>query len=138
MTEADRTLAESGIHLPPDYQAVTSALRLLSPSTLNDSATAASWLEVMELSGDTGSGVYGHNWIDTTADHRDALRGITAPCRVIAFADDLVTPPHLCAEVAELIPDCDLVEIPDCGHIGYLERPEAVNTAIIEFLDKHA
>ncbi|MFE9421946.1 alpha/beta fold hydrolase [Kitasatospora sp. NPDC006697] len=138
ITEADRALADSGVRLPASYAAVTSAMRLLSPRTLSDSAAAAMWLEVLELSGDSGSGVYGHNWIDTTADHREALKGITAPCRVIAFADDLVTPPQLCAEVADLIPDCDLVEIPDCGHIGYLERPEAVNAAIIEFLDKHS
>ena len=27
---------------------------------------------------------------------------------VIAFSDDLMCPPHLCAEVAEVIPDCDM------------------------------
>jgi pimeloyl-ACP methyl ester carboxylesterase len=46
-------------------------------------------------------------------------------------------PPHLCAEVAEAIPDCDYVEIGSCGHLGYLERPDEVNSAIIEFLDKN-
>jgi pimeloyl-ACP methyl ester carboxylesterase len=29
------------------------------------------------------------------------------------------------------------VEIPNCGHSGYLERPAEVNSAIVEFLDKH-
>ena len=47
------------------------------------------------------------------------------------------SPPHLCAEVAEAIPDCDYVEIGSCGHLGYLERPDEVNSAIIEFLDKN-
>ncbi len=56
---------------------------------------------------------------------------------VIAFSDDLMCPPHLCAEVAEVIPDCDYVEIGSCGHVGYLERPNEVNLAIIEFLDKN-
>jgi hypothetical protein len=32
-------------------------------------------------------------------------------------------PPHLVAEVAEAIPDCDYVEIGSCGHLGYLEPP---------------
>ena len=54
----------------------------------------------------------GQAWIDVDGDRREALRGVAAPCRVIAFADDVVTPPHLCAEVADCIPDCDLVEIP--------------------------
>jgi pimeloyl-ACP methyl ester carboxylesterase len=70
-------------------------------------------------------------------DRREALRKVTAPCRVIAFSDDLITPVPLAAEVAEAIPDCDFVEIPACGHFGYLERPDEVNSAIIEFLDKN-
>jgi pimeloyl-ACP methyl ester carboxylesterase len=136
LSEADRALAASGVRLPAAYLAVRSALRLLSPATLA-ADDAAMWLEVFEVSGDDGS-VPGHDWIDTTADRRDAVRGITVPCRVVAFSDDLVSPPHLGAEVADLIPGCDYVEIADCGHIGYLEQPQAVNAAIIEFLDKHA
>lgn len=136
LSEADRALAADGVRPPPAYLALRSALRLLSPATLADDDAAAMWLEAFEVSGDDGS-VAGQGWIDTTADRRDAIRGIIAPCRVVAFSDDLVSPPHLGAEVADLIPGCDYVEIADCGHIGYLERPEAVNAAIIEFLDKH-
>jgi len=58
------------------------------------------------------------------------------PSRGIAFLDDLMCPPHLCAETADAIPDCDYVEIGSCGHLGYLERPDEVNPAMIEFLDK--
>jgi len=65
------------------------------------------------------------------------LRAVTAPCRVIAFSDDLICPPHLCVEVAETIRNCDFVEIGSTGHLGYLERPEEVSSAIIEFLDKN-
>jgi pimeloyl-ACP methyl ester carboxylesterase len=78
----------------------------------------------------------GQAWIDTEQDRRADLRRITAPCRVIAFTDDVVCPPHLGAEVADAIPNCDLVEIPGCGHLGYLERPEPVNAAIVEFFEK--
>ena len=46
-------------------------------------------------------------------------------------------PPHLCLEAAETIPDCDYVEFGSCGHVGYLERPDKVSAAIIEFLYKH-
>jgi pimeloyl-ACP methyl ester carboxylesterase len=59
------------------------------------------------------------------------------PCRVIAFEDDVVTPPYLCAEVADAIPDCDLIRIPRAGHLGHLERPDDVNSAMIEFLNHH-
>jgi len=131
---ADRALLESGVRIPRSYDAVTTALQMLSPATLNDDAAASSWLEILELAGDNSTGQI---WIDTFADRREVLRAVTAPCRVIAFTDDLIAPPHLCAEVAEAIPNCDFVEIPGCGHIGYLERPHEVNTAIIEFLDKN-
>jgi pimeloyl-ACP methyl ester carboxylesterase len=64
------------------------------------------------------------------------LRRIAVPSRVIAFTDDVICPPHLAAEVAEAIPDCDYVEIGGAGHLGNLEQPDEVNAALIEFLDK--
>lgn len=135
-SEWDRILRESGIRLPPRARAVNSVLQMLSPRTLNDDEAVASWLEIFELT-DSGAPVSsGQEWIDTDQDRMAALKTITVPCRVIAFQDDLITPPHLGAEVADAIPDCDFVEIPGCGHLGYLERPEPVNQAIVEFFDK--
>jgi pimeloyl-ACP methyl ester carboxylesterase len=134
LTEADRELLEAGVRLPPRLDAVHSAMRMLSPATLSDDVAMANWLELFELG--AGGGPSGQAWIDTATDLRPRLREITAPCRVIAFADDVVAPPHLVAEVADAIPDCDLVEIPGCGHLGHLERPDLVNAAIIEFFDK--
>jgi len=134
MTRASRGLRDSGVTLPAEYTAAKSVLEMLSPATLNDEAAVAQWLEVFELSGDDEAP--GQSWVDA-GDRRAALRGISVPCRVIAFADDVMSPPHLGAEAADAIPDCDLVEISRCGHLGHLERPAEVNAAIIEFLDKN-
>lgn len=134
---ADLALLESGIRLPPKYEAVETAMKMLSPETLNDDESITSWLEVFEMAAETGTTAGGQDWIDLLQDRRAALRTISAPCRVIGFSDDLITPSHLAAEVASIIPDCDFVEIPRCGHMGYLERPDEVNAAIIEFLDKN-
>ncbi len=134
---ADRELSESGVRLPPRYSAVDTVMKMLSPATLRDDQAVASWLEIFELAAETADEQDGQAWVDTTADRRDALRAITAPCRVIAFTDDGIAPPHLAAETADAIPNCDYVEIADCGHIGYLERPDEVNAAVIEFLDKY-
>ncbi|MGB3373042.1 MAG: alpha/beta hydrolase, partial [Rhodococcus sp. (in: high G+C Gram-positive bacteria)] len=41
---------------------------------------------------------------------------------------------YLSAELAKAIPDAQYVEIPDVGHYGYLERPEAINEAVLTFL----
>jgi len=134
---AERMLLESGIRLPPQYDAVDTVVKMLSPATLNDDAAVSSWLEIFELAAETATGASGQVWVDDLADRRPALRAITVPCRVIAFADDLIAPPHLAAEAADAIPNCDFVEISQCGHLGNLERPDEVNAAIIEFLDKY-
>ncbi|HET8658432.1 MAG TPA: alpha/beta hydrolase [Micromonosporaceae bacterium] len=137
LTAAGRTLLDSGIHLPTSYDAVTTAMKMLSPATLNDDQAISTWLEILELASEGGDPSSGQEWIDTDDDRRAALRTITAPCRVIAYADDLIAPPHLCAEVADAIPNADFVTIDGAGHLGHLERPDETNTAIIEFLDKY-
>ena len=135
LTLADRELLEKGVRLPPSYDAAGTALRMLSPRTLDDDEAAANWLELFEL-GAGADAPAGQVWIDTDQDQRRRLREITVPCRVIAFADDVIAPPHLAAEVADAIPDCDLVEIAGCGHLGHLEQPDLVNAAIVEFFGK--
>ncbi|MET7356501.1 alpha/beta fold hydrolase [Streptomyces mirabilis] len=131
---ADRELRADGITLPPKYAAARTVLEMLSPTTLNDDAAATGWLELFELT--SGHTAPGQDAVDTVGDRREALRGLAVPCRAIGFGDDLICPPHLVAEVADAIPDCDYVEIPGCGHLGNLEKPDEVNTAVIEFLDK--
>lgn len=133
----DLALWQSGIPLPPEYEAARAAFELLSPATLNEDATISTWLDAFELSGGGNRAGRQEVTVDADSDRREALRQVTVPCRVIAFTDDLITPPHLGAEVAEAIPDCDFVEIGGCGHLGHLERPGEVNSAIIEFLDLH-
>ncbi|MEU2064754.1 alpha/beta fold hydrolase [Streptomyces sp. NPDC013455] len=135
LTEADLALRASGVQLPAKYEAMRTALEMLSPATLNDDTAASGWLEILELTGGSAGG--GQVGVDRMGDRREVLRSIGVPCRTIAFSDDLICPPHLVAEVAEAIPGCDHVEIPDCGHLGNLERPGAVNAAIVEFLDKY-
>ncbi|MET8948668.1 alpha/beta hydrolase [Streptomyces sp. NPDC004542] len=134
---ADRALAESGVRLPARYAAAKRVIEMLSPATLNDDRAVSSWLDIFELSGDDDTANGQSSAVDNLGDRRAELSNISSPCRAISFTDDLVCPPHLVAEVAHAIPNCDLVEIPDCGHLGYLERPESVNSTIIEFLDKN-
>lgn len=137
VSAADRSLAASGVQLPAAYAAPTSVFQMFSSATLNSDAAVLTWLDLFEMSAGRRAAASGQAGIDLTQDRRERLRTITVPCRLIAFSDDLICPPHLCAEAAEAIPDCDLIEIESSGHLGYLERPEEVNSAIIEFLDKN-
>jgi pimeloyl-ACP methyl ester carboxylesterase len=137
LSAGENALTRSGISMPPAYETPLSVLQMLSPATLNDDAAISMWLGIYEMSAARRKAASGQHAIDLMSDHRDVLRAVPVPCRVIAFSDDLMSPPHLCAEVAEAIPDCDYVEIGSCGHLGYLERPDDVNSAMIEFLDKY-
>ena len=137
LSAGESALIRDGVNLPPPYEAPISVLQMFSPATLNDDASISAWLDIYEMSGARRATASGQDAIDLVSDRSDALRAVPVPCRVIGFSDDLMTPAYLCAEAAEVIPDCDYVEIGSCGHLGYLERPDEVNSAMIEFLDKY-
>jgi pimeloyl-ACP methyl ester carboxylesterase len=67
-------------------------------------------------------------------DSREDLRGIPWPTLVLCGREDALTPMHLHEEIADLIPDSRLRVIERCGHLSALERPEAVTTALREWL----
>ena len=59
---------------------------------------AARWALSAGESALAGGGIHGQNAIDLTSDRRGALQAVSVPCRVIAFSDDLICPPHLGAD----------------------------------------
>jgi pimeloyl-ACP methyl ester carboxylesterase len=131
--QAELELLRTGIRLPPMYAAVTAALQALSPQTLNDEQAGADWIDIFKQTALQDHLASGQATADDFPDRRQALSGVRVPCIVIAFADDLVTPPTLGREVAQAIPGCDYVELPGCGHLGFLERPELVNETLLKF-----
>jgi pimeloyl-ACP methyl ester carboxylesterase len=67
-------------------------------------------------------------------DSRPLLASIRCPTLVLVGDGDLATPPELNKEIADGIPGARYVVIPDCGHLSTIERPEAVNAALAEWL----
>jgi pimeloyl-ACP methyl ester carboxylesterase len=67
-------------------------------------------------------------------DSRPGLAAIAVPTLVICGAEDTLTPPALAEEMAQGIPGAELLIVPGAGHLAPLERPEAVNRALIEWL----
>jgi pimeloyl-ACP methyl ester carboxylesterase len=133
MTDADLAICDSGIKLPPRYAAYVQAVQNLSPETLNDDAGLRDWLDVFEMSLVDLSQVRGQIGLQVIPNRLPHYRRVACPCLVIGFGDDLIVRPHLAREVAESIPDGRYTEISGCGHYGYLEKPTAVNSAIIDF-----
>jgi pimeloyl-ACP methyl ester carboxylesterase len=118
---------------PSDLEAVMLMMQLFSSSTLADDRLASDWLTLFQVFSARGVGPAMQYEATIIPDRTDALRQVDRPCLVVAFAEDLVTPPVLCQEVASAIPSCRYVEIAGCGHFGFLERPESVNSTLIDF-----
>jgi pimeloyl-ACP methyl ester carboxylesterase len=69
------------------------------------------------------------------ADARPLLPSIKCPTLVLVGDGDELTPPSLAQELAAGIPGSRLVVVPDCGHLSTMERPEAVNAALVQWLE---
>lgn len=67
-------------------------------------------------------------------DNRPFLKEIRCPTVVIVGAEDGLTPVKVAEELHAGIAGSRLAVIPDCGHLATLERPDAVNAALIEWL----
>ena len=66
----------------------------------------------------------------------DMLSEIDVPTLVMAGARDGFTPPARSHEMAQAIPEAELVEVPEGSHTAPIERPELVCAAIIDFLER--
>jgi pimeloyl-ACP methyl ester carboxylesterase len=67
-------------------------------------------------------------------DSRPLLPNISCPTMVLVGDGDELTPPELAKEIAGSITAAQLVVVPDCGHLSTLEKPDAVNAALAEWL----
>lgn len=70
-------------------------------------------------------------------DSRPHLAAIAVPTLVLVGDSDPLTPPLLSEEMAAAIPGARLVIIQQSGHGSTLEQPEAVNRALIAWLEDH-
>src|SRR6185312_4471692 len=114
--------------LPTSYAAKIRLLESFSPKTLNDDVAVQDWIDTFTMWPATSTaGTRAQFAVTPQSDRRPAYRAITTPVLVIGFADDIVMPPHLGAEVADALPNGRYLEIADTGHLGFLERPHAVN-----------
>ncbi len=71
-------------------------------------------------------------------DTLDRLNQVTAPTIVISGEQDRLTPPWICKEVADAIPNAKFTMIKGEGssHVLPLERPNDFNQAVLSFLEE--
>jgi pimeloyl-ACP methyl ester carboxylesterase len=124
----------AGIELPPKYDAKIRLLEGFSPKTLNDDQAVRDWIDMFTMwPTKPTAGLRSQTRIAPEGNRLPAYRNITAPVLVLGFADDVVLPPHLSREVADALPNGRYLQIPDAGHLGFIERPDVVNAAALEF-----
>lgn len=61
-------------------------------------------------------------------------RAPLCPCLVMTGEEDLIVPPVNSERLAARIPDAKLLFFPDGGHYFFVEQPDAVNGALLDFL----
>jgi pimeloyl-ACP methyl ester carboxylesterase len=109
--------------------------RLVHPGRLTDNALETIVLGMMR---DTGAErfVRQQTAILNRINYLPLLDSIAVPTRVIVGAQDALTPPVHSLELHRRIEGSRFIEIPDCGHLSSLERPEPVNALLIDFLEE--
>jgi pimeloyl-ACP methyl ester carboxylesterase len=107
--------------------------RFLHRSRQNDEALKR---VVREMAAETGPEAFVRQQqaIMTRPDSRPLLASIACPTLMLVGEGDELTPPELATEIAGGISGAKLVVVPDCGHLSTLEKPEAVNAALSEWL----
>jgi pimeloyl-ACP methyl ester carboxylesterase len=58
------------------------------------------------------------------------------PTLVLVGEDDKLTPAEHSREIAELVPEAELLVLPDRGHMVMLEEPDTVDAALLRLLDR--
>lgn len=133
--DAEREMVAAGIELPPRYDAKIRVLESFSPKTINDDRAIGDWLEMFTMWPTKYTpGLLAQGSVGPKDNRLPAYRSIRTPALVIGFGDDVVLPPHLGKEVAEAMPRARYLEIPDAGHLGFIEKPQEVNAAALKFI----
>ena len=127
-------MARSGVQLPVEFEAKMRLLESFSPATLNDDNAVRDWIDMFTMWPQPPTpGIRTQLSIAPQSSRLAAYQNITTPALVIGFADDVVLPAHLGREVANALPNGRFLEIRDAGHLGFIEKPQVVNTAILDF-----
>ncbi len=91
---------------------------------------------VRDMAADTGPDAFVRQQkaIMTRPDSRPLLAGIRCPTVVAVGDGDELTPPELAREICTGISGARLVVVPECGHLSTIEKPDAINAALAEWL----
>lgn len=103
------------------------------PDNARDTALVQSYLEFVLRAG-AQQLVRQNRAVIARPDARRHIGQLRCPVLVICGEADQLTPPECSQEIAALVPHAQLRVLPGCGHMLTMERPQAVNAALQEWL----
>ena len=103
------------------------------PDNAGNARLAGDYLEFVLRAG-AGQLIAQNQAVIARPDAREHLPQVRCPALVMCGDSDQLTPPENSTEIAGLIPGAELVMVPRCGHMLTMERPEAVNAAMRDWL----
>lgn len=122
---------------PPQMQALPVELRELGPSYRGmDPEGTQRWLAIERASRPEGTHGPGQPLRNPMTFAR--LETMQVPVLVLVGEADLLSPPALMRLLAEPIPQCEYITVPEAGHAAFWEQPVVWNHFVLEFLDKHS
>jgi pimeloyl-ACP methyl ester carboxylesterase len=69
-------------------------------------------------------------------DAREHLPALKCPVLVMCGDGDALTPPECSREIVSLVPQAELVMVPECGHMLTMEKPALVNDVLLRWLQR--
>jgi pimeloyl-ACP methyl ester carboxylesterase len=54
----------------------------------------------------------------------DAYQNVDSPTLILTGEQDRAIPPWQQVKMAEILPNCRQITLPECGHMTYMERPD--------------
>ena len=109
--------------------------KMLTVRTRTDNQDLVTFVREM-MAGTSVEGVVGAlNALRDRPDSTATLHGLDLPALILVGQEDEITPPAEATAMRGLLANARLEVIPDAAHLLNLEQPEAVNHALLQFLD---
>ena len=109
--------------------------KLVGPTTQDSRPDVADRVRSLALTSSTSAISGALTALMTRPDSTPLLGSIHCPALIIVGSEDAVTPPALSENLHARIPGSELAVIDRAGHLSSLERPDAFNAVLANFLD---
>ena len=129
--DADYLEVSQRLRPSPQFEKMPADFRELGPSyRAANAAGTQRWNELAQAKPRVSYTV--KNRIDYAA-----LGTLTVPTLLLTGDADVYMPPPVLRMFAKRFPRCESAVLPECGHSGYWEQPEAFNRAVLQFIQQH-